>query len=188
MIRKLARVDAPVETVLEIFRDSDLWPQWMPGVAATRTLASGEDHRLLEVVLLVFGRRLVQKLECRERDGRLTHRQVEGWFRKWEATWTFRPPPEGQGTTLSLALELDLGVAGLLLPRRVLAGWVRGLIDDTVEQARRRAERFARRRREPTQAVRVGQPLLEIYETADGFEVRFAGRVFQIEASDLSAT
>ncbi len=188
MIRKLTRIDAPIEAVRDVFDDTDAWPQWMPGVASTRTLEDGDEGRLVEVVLRVLGRRQVQQLECVERDGVMTHRQVEGWFRKWQAEWTFRPPPEGHGTILSLALELDLGVAGLLVPRKFLAGWVRGLMDDTVDRARERAQTLARRRREPTAAVRVGEPLLTVYETADGFEVSFAGRTFTIEAADLPET
>ena len=184
MIRKLARIEAPVEAVQEILRDVDGWPQWMPGVVATRMLDSGAERSLAEVILLVFGRRLTQKLECRERDGCLTHRQIEGWFRKWEATWTFRAPPEGQGTILSLTLDVDLGMVRLLVPRRFLANWVGNQIADTLEQARRRAQELARHRRQPTQAVRLGQPLLTVYETADGFEVQFAGRTFMIEASE----
>ncbi len=184
MIRKLARIDAPVEAVLEVFRDVDNWPQWMPSVASTRILSSSANLRLVEVILLVFGRRLVQKLECRERDGRLIHRQIEGWFRKWEATWAFRSPPEGQGTIVSLTLEFDLGVVSLFVPRKFIANWVGDLIAGTIENARERAQRFARRRREPTQAVRPGRPLLTVYETADGFEVQFAGRTFLIEATD----
>ncbi|MCP3961809.1 MAG: hypothetical protein GY719_28535 [bacterium] len=182
MIRKLARAEAQVEVVQGVFRDSDSWPQWMPGVAATRTLSADGDHRLVEVILLVFGRRLVQKLECREQDGRMTHRQVKGWFRKWEAVWTFAPPPDGQGTTISLSLDFDLGVAGLFVPRKLLGDWVGGLIQDTLDQGRRRAEKLARSRRELTGAVPVGLPLLQVWETADGFEVRFAGRTFHVEA------
>ncbi len=184
MIRKVARIDAPVEVVMDVFRDTDAWPQWMPGVASTRTLESGGDRRLVEVILLVLGRRQVQKLECSERDGRLTHRQVEGWFRKWEAVWTFRPPPEGRGTTVSLSLDFDLGLVGLLVPRTLLGNWVRGLIDETVKYGRRRAQQFARRRREPAHSVQLGQPVLQVFETADGFEVCFAGRTFLIEAND----
>ncbi len=184
MIRKLARIDAPTEVVIDIFRDTDNWPQWMPGVASTRTLESSDDRRLVEVILLVLGRRQVQKLECREQDGRLTHRQVEGWFRKWEAVWTFRPPPEGLGTTVSLTLDFDLGFAGLFVPRKLLGNWVRGLIDNTVDNGRKRAQRFARQRRQPTPAVQLGRPVLQVFETADGFEVCFAGRTFRIEASE----
>ncbi len=184
MIRKLARIDAPVEVVLDIFRDTDAWPQWMPGVASTRTLESGDGRRLVEVILLVLGRRQVQKLECLERDGRLTHRQVEGWFRKWEAVWTFRSPPEGPGTTVSLTLDFDLGVAGFFVPHRLLGNWVRDLIDETVGNGRERVRKLARQRREPTQSVRLGQPVLQVFEIADGFEVCFAGRTFRIEASE----
>ncbi len=186
MIRKLARIDAPVEVVLEIFRDTDTWPEWMPGVASTRTLEPGAERKLVEVVLLVLGRRKVQQLECREHDGRLVHRQVAGWFREWRAEWTFRPPPEGQGTIVSLSLEFDIGMAGFFVPRKFLGDWVKGVIDETVEQARERAQIFARRRREPTQAVPVGEPVLQVYETADGFEIHFAGRTFQIEANNFS--
>ena len=184
MIRKLARIDAPVEAVEEILCDVDGWPQWMPGVAATRMLDSGAERSVAEVILSVFGRRLTQKLECREEDGCLTHRQVEGWFRKWEATWTFRTPPDGQGTILSLTLDVDLGMVKLLVPRSFLANWVGNQIADTLEQASRRAQALARGRRQPTQAVQLGQPLLTVYETADGFEVQFAGRTFMIEASE----
>ena len=118
----------------------------------------------------------------------MTHRQVAGWFREWQAVWTFELPPEGVGTTVSMSLEFDIGVAGLFVPRKLLGSWVQGLIDDTVEQGRERAQKFARRRREPTQAVQVGQPLLQVYETADGFEVNFAGRTFLIDAVDVSET
>ncbi len=188
MIRKLARIDAPVDVVLEVFRDVDAWPQWMPGVASTRTLDRGAERNVVEVVLLVMGRRLVQHLECREQDGRLTHRQVVGWFRKWQAVWDFRPPPDGQGTVVSLQLELDIGVAGLFVPRKLLGDWVRGYVDETVRQGRERAQIFARRRSEPTQAVPVGEPVLQVYETANGFEIHFAGRTFHVQASDLPET
>ncbi len=187
MIRKVARIEAPVEVVLEIFRDTDAWPQWMPGVASTRVLEEGDGRRLVEVILLVLGRRQVQKLECSEQDGQLTHRQVEGWFRKWEAVWTFRPPPEGGGTIVSLRLDFDLGLAGYLIPRHLIGGWVQSVIDDTVKNGRRRAQRFALRRREPTEAVAVGQPVLQVFATADGFEVIFAGRTFHLDARESVA-
>lgn len=189
MIRKVTRYDAPAAAVRSMFRETDDWPRWMPSVASTRTLAEDDGLRLVEVVLLMFGHRLVQKLECRESDGRLTHRQVEGWFKKWEATWTFQPPADGSGGTIvSLRLDFDLGVAGLLVPRKSFNNWVSGLMDGTIDHGRRRALRFARREREPTQAVEVGQPLLQVFETADGFEIFFAGQTFHIDARDLPGT
>lgn len=187
MIRRLARIDAPVPAVRDVFLDTDAWPRWMPSVESTRTLVHDEDRRLVEVGLLVFGRRLLQKLDCREQGGRLIHRQVEGRFRKWEAVWDFRPPPEGDGTTASLTLDFDLGLVGRLLPGRLVGSWVSGLIDRTLEQGGRRARELARSRRQPTQAVELGQPLLEVFETVDGLEVRFAGRTFHLEAYEASA-
>ena len=183
LIRKLARIDAPVDEVLKVLRDTDAWPQWMPGVISTRTLDRGAGHRQIEASLQVMGRRQVQHLECREQDGRLIQRQVIGWFREWQATWTFRSPPKGRGTIVSLALELDFGIAGLWLPRRLLSGWVKDRIDGTVDRLRERVQQFAPRP-ETTPTVEAGQPVLQVYETADGFEVHFAGRVFQIEATD----
>lgn len=185
MIRRYTRVGTRAEDVMEVFRDTDAWPRWMPTIASTRTLAEEEGRRLVEVVGLMFGRRLVQKLECRERGDTLIHRQVEGWFKKWEATWTFRSSAESGGTVVSLSLDFDLGVTGLLVPHRLLGNWVGSLIEGMLDQGRQRAERFARRRREPTRAVEVGQPLLQVFETADGYEIRFGGRTFHLEAPDL---
>lgn len=187
MIRKVTRIDAPVAVVREMFVDTDLWPQWMPGVAATRTLEKTAGRHLAEVVLQVLGRRMVQQLECREDNGRVLHRQVAGRFKKWDATWDFTPRPEDGATTLSLDLDFDLGLARLLVPRRLLSNWVSSLIQDTMDQARERAQRLARGRREPTQAVHLGEPFLQIFETADGFEVCFAGRTFHVDARDPPA-
>ncbi len=188
MIRKLTHIDAPAEVVRSVVRDTDAWPRWMPDMASTRTLDSGAGRRQIEATFLVMGRRRVQHLDCREQDGSLIHRQVIGWFHEWQATWAFLPPPEGRGSVVSLSVELDAGIAGLLLSRKVLSGWIRGWVDDTVDRLRGRAQRSVRRRREPTPAVELGQPVLQVYETADGFEVCFAGRTFTIDAREVSET
>ncbi len=187
MIRKLARIDAPIAVVHEMFRDTDRWPQWMPGIASTRTLSGSPAKRIVEVVHLVRGRRVVQKLECRDAGGNLEHRQVEGWFRKWEADWAFSRPPEapGQktpGTTVSLQLAVELGMAGVLVPKRFFRGWMNRMLDQTIRKARSRAPKLIVR--EPTQAVRLGEPILQVFETPDGFEVHFAGRTFHIDSWD----
>ena len=183
MIRRIARIEAPPEMVRDMFRDTDLWPEWMPGVTSTRTLEQSGERRSVEVVQLQLGRRFVQRLECRERDGGLRHRQIAGALKKWEADWTFHSPPDGDGTTISLRLDLELGFLGFLVPKAVLRRWIRGLLDDTFERAGARARLLAARRpRQPTVAVRVGEPVLQVFETASGFEVRFAGRTFHVEA------
>ncbi len=184
MIRKIARVEAPPEVAMEVFRDTDAWPRWMPAVASTRTLDTGVDFRLVEVVLLVMGRRLVQHLECREQGDRLVHQQVLGWFREWRAEWTFQPSAAGRGVIVSLALDIDLGVAGRLLPRRLVSRWVHGWIDRAIARGCERARELARGRREPPGPVPEGQPLLRVYRTAEGFEVHFAGRMFTIAAQE----
>lgn len=184
MIRKLIRMDAPPEVVHEMFRDTDEWPRWMPGITSTRTLESDEGSRRVEVIYLAHGRRLVQHLDCREVEDGLRHHQVRGWFKSWDATWTFRPADGGEATIVSLAVELELALAaGLLLPRRFLRGWMSRLLEETLTQGRTRAARLAERQREPTQAVATGQPLLQVFQTAEGYEVHFAGRTFLIDPS-----
>ncbi|MEM7351626.1 MAG: SRPBCC family protein, partial [Acidobacteriota bacterium] len=136
MIRRVTRIDAPVAVVRQLFLDTDLWPQWMPGVAATRTLEEAEDRHLAEVVLQFFGQRVVQQLECRLDGDRVLHHQVAGKFKKWDAAWSFESRPQDGGTLLSLELDFDLGLAGLVVPRRMFRRWVAGLIQDTVDQAR----------------------------------------------------
>ena len=186
MIRKLARMEAPPEVVFEMFRDTDEWPRWMPGIASTRTLSEGPSSRLVEVIYIAHGRRLVQHLECREVESGLRHRQTRGLFKSWDASWTFRPAEGGEATIVSLALELELPVtAALLLPKRFLRGWVGRMLEDTLAEGRDRAARLAEQEREPTQAVEVGQPILQIFQTTEGFEVHFAGRTFLIDPSQV---
>ncbi len=185
MIRKLGRFEASVGVVRNMVRQTEDWPQWMSGIAATRTISETEGSRLVEVVHLFQGRRFVQLLECRDIGNGLEHRQKEGFFKTWNASWSFQEPPDGQGTTVSLSLDLELGVtAGLLIPKKLLRGWIGGLLDDTIARGQERAVRLAGRSREPTQVVHVGQPLLQVFETAEGFEVVFAGRTFVIDAQN----
>ncbi len=187
MIRKLAHMDAPVAVVHEMFRETEDWPQWMPGITSTKTLSTERGSRLVEVTYLIQGRRFVQHLECRDTAHGLRHQQVKGWFRSWEAEWTFRANPQGHGTTVSMALELDLGMAaGWLVPKRMLRSWMGGLLDDTIAQGRARSARLAEIQRETTQAVGLGQPLLQVFQTVEGFEVHFADRTILIDSLPAS--
>ncbi|MEM7585711.1 MAG: SRPBCC family protein [Acidobacteriota bacterium] len=183
MIRKLGRFEASVPLVREMFCETDDWPRWMPGIASTRTLSRDSGTRRVEVVHMVHGRRFVQQLECRETERGLEHHQISGFFKTWEAAWTFRETPDGLATTVSLFLDLELGVgSGLLVPKRLLAAWVGRMLDDTIAQGQKRALQLVERRRQPTSAVQVGQPVLQVFETDGGFEVMFAGRRFVIDA------
>ncbi len=184
MIRKLARIDAPIPLLREMFSNTDDWPRWMPGVIATRTLESSAERRLVEVIQLVHGHKLVQQLECLEVGKVLRQRQAAGWLKKWEAEWSFELPPEGGGTVLGLRLDFELGLLGLVIPRGPLRRWTHNQLDETFAKARARAELLETRQRTPTLAVELGKPLLQVYETPRGFEVCFAGRTFHIDAAE----
>ncbi len=185
MIRKLGRFDAPIPVVRNMFRQTEDWPRWMPGIASTRTLSSTDSSRLVEVVHLVRGRRFVQHLECRDVGSGLEHRQQTGFFKTWNAAWSFQKPPDGEGTTVALSLELEVGItAGLLIPKRLLQSWIGGMLDETIASGQKQAIGLAGRQREPTQVVHVGKPMLQVFEVPNGFEVVFAGRTFVIDAQN----
>jgi len=182
MIKKLFKIDAPVELVKDMFCDSDAWPRWMPGVRGCRTSKEGKDYRVIEVRLSMHGRVFVQKREMRFVGNRVKHRQLAGWFRSWESEWAFHRPPDGKGTTVSLRVDYDLGVRGLITPRFLVQRMSDRLLDETIVRSKARARELMARPR-PEAAVE-GESLLQIYETADGIEVWFAGSTYILKAMD----
>ncbi len=182
MIKKLFRVDAPVPLVKDMFCDSDAWPRWMPGVESCRTLKEGKDFRVIEVHQSLHGRSFVQKREMRFAGNRMKQRQLTGWFRSWKSDWNFHQPPDGKGTTVSLSVDYDLGVRGLITPRWLVQRMSVRVLDETIARAKVRARELAAKPR--PEAAAEGESLLQIYETPDGLEVWFAGRTYTLKAVD----
>ncbi|MCP4661760.1 MAG: hypothetical protein GY856_40680 [bacterium] len=182
MIKKLIRIDAPLRLVKDMFCDTDAWPQWMPGVNSCRTLREGDDCRVIEVHLSMQGKSFLQTREVRFAGNRVKQRQVAGWFRSWESEFSFHQPPDGKGTTISLRIDFDLGVRGLIIPRWVIQRMSVRLLDETTARAKARARELMAKPR--PEAAAEGESLLQIYETPDGLELWFAGRTYTLTAVD----
>lgn len=184
MIRRFAHIDAPPSLVRRLFLDAESWPSWMPGVVAVRSLEESPEGRSIEVTQRQLGRRFVQRLSCRQRDDAVIHEQVSGWLKSWRATWRVDSAPDGDGAVLDLELRIELGMFGMLLPNPMRNRWLNGLVDDTFQAVRERAgDLLAEQPRRSTGIIAAGEPIVQVFETASGFEVRLAGRRFHIEAA-----
>ncbi len=177
MIRRIARIDASLPLVVDLFRDVGAWSSWMPGMTQSRVLASGADRVRAEVSQTGFGRAWSNKIDVRFAGDRVRVHAVDGWFR-WRAEWSFLKPPGGEGTTVSLELEVEPGLLGAAA-RRPFFKMSEGRFDETVAVMALQA----RRRQAPEARPAEGRSLLVVYETADGFEVWYRGRRYATRES-----
>ncbi len=170
-MRRITHVDAPLPVVRDIFHDVESWPRWMPDFLACRILDGGPRERRAKVRQSVFGQTWQQTVDFRFTETNVRVRARDGLI-KWSADWGFREPPDGDGTAVSLELESESGLLGRAS---------RGLFDRinhrrfeaTVAAVERRARQLAASAAAP---AADGRSLLTVYETADGFEVWYAGR------------
>jgi hypothetical protein len=182
MIRRFATLNAPVDDVEAVLTDPVRLPEWMPGVLSTQILERRDQGFLVRMVQQNGGWRTSQTLDCRLGPRRLEQRQVAGTLRRWEAVWRFLEPPDGVGTTLALELEYETGLLGLVAPRRFLDRMFNQRFEDIARAAERRVREL--RARETLAAPAAGERLLEVFETADGLEIRFAGRKYVLVAEE----
>jgi hypothetical protein len=185
MIRRLGTVDLPIDRVRELFSDPESWPQWMFGVLTARVIERSDGRQLAELKQALMGWKLRQRVELRVLPEGVAVRKVRGRPKRWEAEWRFSVPPDGRGTTVSMQFQYDLGAAAWLVTARRIA---RGT-DRFFEKTLRGLERFAPpeadaelllERAEP----RPGEPLLQVFETVSGLEVRVGGRTYFIRARE----
>jgi len=185
VIRKYARLDARPETVMTIFRDVESWPFWMPTVESVEVLERSGSRNLLEIRERLKGRVMVRRVQVRFDDDGHTETQVSGPVKRWNVVWRFAEPPVGRGTVASTQIDIDLGMMGLLVPKRML----QRTLDEFHEQIVSRAEARARRREAVKETtiwgVEPGQPLsIRVYETPTELEVWFGDRRFVIPAAE----
>jgi ribosome-associated toxin RatA of RatAB toxin-antitoxin module len=180
MIRKFARIDAPVEVVREIFHDTHGWAGWMPGIKRLRVLVETDDSAVVEFVQEYMGRSFTQVLDCQFRGDRLKQTQTSGWFKRWEASWRFFKPPEQSGTTVSCELHVEIGLIGLITPRRLVQRAIDEIYNGIIRGARTRARAVVMQRKEPLQVA--GETLLQVFETAGGLEIRIGDKKYRLEA------
>lgn len=182
MIRKFATIDAPVELVTEMFLDVRQWHCWMPGIKRLEILEEGQGSLVVAIDQELLGRSTRQVLECHPRDDGMSQHQRSGWMRRWHAEWRFFPPPDGCGTTVSCEIDAELGLLGLLTPKRMLERLTDRLFAEMIEQGRLRARALLAKHRENAGGPGRGQVLLQIFETAAGLEVVLDGRRYELKA------
>jgi ribosome-associated toxin RatA of RatAB toxin-antitoxin module len=178
-MRRIGRIDAPVDVVLGVLADVEGWIDWMPGVTQVTILESDGIESVLDVHHRQFGRIFRQKEWCRVEPDGLRQRLLEGQFKKWESRWRVVAPPDDEGSAVSLGMEVDPGFVGRLLPSGV---W-RGILDRLFEECLTGLEKMAEELGEKPEPLPVDDKvLLQVFETDDGLEVWVEGRRFLVES------
>ncbi len=185
MIKKVARIDSPLGLVRNMFADVANWPEWMPGVQSVRILEESEKTLRAEMRQIHMGRKLSQELVFRFHAAGMKQTQIRGWFKSWEAEWRFIEPPGKIGTTISLALDLDMGILGLFASSRMIQKSVDQMFADMTRNVERRARALSAKRMKagaPTDLEDA--PLFELFETATGLELWFEGQKYYLHPAD----
>jgi ribosome-associated toxin RatA of RatAB toxin-antitoxin module len=178
-MRRISRIDALPTVVRGVLVDYERWPDWMPGVQQVDILESDGVESVVGVYLHQYGRNLRQKQRCRVEPDGLRQTQLEGQFKKWEARWRVIAPPEGEGSTVSLSMDVDPGFVGRLLPSGVWRGMLDRLFEDCLTGIEEMAEGLAEK---PETSPIDHKVLLQIFETDDGLEVWVEGRRFLVDS------
>jgi len=110
-------IHAPLEQVYRVAKDVERFPEFMPDVESIRVLERTDGGTVTEWVGLVQGRKVrwIEEDHWDDAGHRCSFRQREGDFSRYEGTWRFEAVPGGTRTTLDLAYEMDLPLAGPLL-------------------------------------------------------------------------
>ena len=184
MTRKYARLALPRDVVKRIFLDAENWPLWFPGVRWVEILDRTDERILAAVRGRYMGRHIYGDLDCRiEADGLFQH-QLTGWVKQWDTHWRFLEPPDGRGTTLSCEVALDFGFIGAFLPTTLVDRFTDSVFGDTVSQIEEYVQTLPVEERSAG-ADEGEPPLLQVYETPVGVEVRVAGRRFTVDRKGI---
>jgi ribosome-associated toxin RatA of RatAB toxin-antitoxin module len=132
LIHKFGTVDAPVDVVRRYFSDIESWPQWMPTVRAVRILERSEKRVVAEIDRVQRRRTQTATFEFNVDPTGQRERQIKGPAKRWEADWRFQVGPRNTGTVVSCRLELDMGIAGLFAPAKLIQRWIDHTFDETL--------------------------------------------------------
>ncbi len=180
MIRKYARFQESPERVRALFAEVLAWPHWFPGIRSVRRIEQSAGTQIVDLVQDSMGREWKQRLEIRTTSLGFDQRQLRGRLKRWDLSWRFQEPPDGEGTTLALELDVDLGLVGRFTPARVLQQGIDRLFREVVEQARERLREEA----PAPQVEGATRPVVEVLSTPAGLEVRWAGRRYRLKPLD----
>jgi len=181
MIRKFGHIDAPRDTVLELFRDTPGWDRWMPGVTSVRLVGEQAPGMVYEIRQHYYGVKVCQQLVCTDTAAGARHVQISGFFKRWEANWRFLEPPDREGTTVACDLDVELGLVGLVTSKRM----VQRVLDQTFDLIITNANRVLVEVSKPRLSIPLpaaDEPLLQLYETSSGLELVYAGQRYRLKA------
>lgn len=122
-IERIQLIHAPVATVLEVARDVESYPSFMPDVESVRIIERSEDGAALKTqwVGVIKQFRLTIKWTQEERwdfaSNRVQFRQLEGDYDKMEGWWEFRPHAEGTEFVSFLDYEYRVPLLGALVTK-----------------------------------------------------------------------
>ncbi len=180
MIRKFGQVETEKAQVRRIFEDVSQWPSWMPGVRSVRVLRHGQDAASIALSQRLDGHTIEAELDCRFGTDTIRIHQRRGDLRKWDAVWQLREPPEGTGTTLGLALEIEVGgIMGWLASQQRLDRLAERVFRDTLAGIDTHARTLAEEQPE-VETEAAGELLLRVYQTPEGLEMWIGGRLLKL--------
>ena len=197
MIRKFAHFAASPETLAALFGAVESWPNWMPGVERVSVVQDGpagaEGRRLVARIDQRFqGRHFNSLVEIRIDPLRLQQRQLEGLLGRWEVGWSFRPGPDGRGTTLVVEIDYELGMLRFLGARRFFDSRLRDQLETLIENVEqqlavgtdRREEREGADHATSDGAEHLDDVVLRLFETPRGLEAEYLGRRYRLTPVD----
>lgn len=122
-IERTQVIHAPVSTAVEVARDVESYPSFMPDVASVRIIEKSEDGSVLKTqwVGVIKQFRLTVKWTQEERwdfaKNRVEFRQLEGDYDKMEGWWEFRPSLDGTEFVSFLDYEYRVPLLGSLVTK-----------------------------------------------------------------------
>ena len=117
-------LDAPIEKVVEIAKNVEAYPSFMPDVKSVRVLESQDDGRLQKVewvgIIKQFGREIKWVQEDRwVSPTRVEFHQIEGDYDKMEGYWQFAEVDGSTEFTNVLEYEYRVPLLGALVTKVV---------------------------------------------------------------------
>jgi len=180
VISQRGLVNLEPSLVSGIFADIDNWHRWMPGLLSTRILERGENSARLVMEQRFHGHKLDQELTCRFSAMEVHQLQLQGDLKHWECRWSFAPPPDGRGTTISAELQVELGgIMGLFVTDRFLGDFLDQSFRDTLQ----RLEQWGRKQGPAVAAdMHPGKDVvLQVFETGQGLEMWLDGKTYRLK-------
>ena len=183
-MRKFTIVDAPVERVRAAYLDLERWPEWRPGIRRLGILHREEGRARAVLSQRIAGRYHDLTFDFDFYPDGFRERQIRGWLKKWVADWRFQPLPSGAGTVVSMSVDLEVGLIGLVVSRRRISRIVEGMFRETAARVERWIRSSATRRRAAAATPPGPVQRIRILRTVGGLEVWLDDQRFLAHPAD----